>query len=99
MLNKDFDFFRLPAWQELIQNIKYEIAQAQRPSDEIILNDSELSKTLKVSKRTIANLRADKEIAFHKCGGRILYKLSDVLEYVDRNRVDADPIKAKSRIK
>jgi len=99
MFNKDFDFFRLPQWQELIRNIKYEIAQAQRPPDQIILDDPELCKTLKLSKRTIASLRADKEIAFHTCGRRILYKLSDVLEYVDKNRVEADPIKAKSRIK
>ena len=99
MLNKDFDYYRLPEWHDLIGRIKYEFTQIQRPADQIMLNDSELCKMLKLSKRTIASLRANKEIAFHTCGRRILYKLSDVLEYVDRNRVDADPIKAKSRIK
>jgi len=99
MLNKDFDFFRLPQWQELIRNIKYEISRAQRPPDQVILDDPDLCTMLKVCKRTTATLRAEKEIAFHKCGGKILYKLSDVFEYVDKNRVDADPIKAKSRIK
>lgn len=99
MLNKDFDFFRHPGWEEITRQIRYEITQAKRPANEIILDDPDVCQMLKVSKRTTATLRADKDITFHKCGGKILYKLSDVLEYVERNRVEAAPLKSKSRFK
>lgn len=98
-MNTDTEFFRHPGWEELIRNIKYEIAQAQRPADQIILDDVDLCKMLKVSKRTTATLRANSEITFYKCGGKILYKLSDILDYVNRNCVNADAAKTKSRIK
>lgn len=92
------DFFRHPGWEEITRQIKYEISQAQRPPEEIILDDVDLCKMLKVSKRTTAMLRSTQQIAFHKCG-KILYKLSDVLDYIDRNRVEPDIPQVKSRIK
>lgn len=93
------DFFRHPGWDDLMRRFEYVMAEARRPAEEIILDDVDLCDLLKVSKRTTASLRAEKLIAFSKCGGKILYKLSDVLEYINRNRVDADPVKLKSRIK
>ena len=93
------DFFRHPGWDDVMRRFGYVMAEAKRPAEERILDDVDLCELLKVSKRTTASLRAEKLIAFSKCGGKILYKLSDVLEYINRNRVDADPINAKSRIK
>jgi len=93
------EFFKHPGWEELIRQIKYQIEQAQRPADQIILDDVDLCKMLKVSKRTTATLRANGQITFYKCGGKIIYKLSDVLAYIDRNK-GGDPISnSKSRIK
>lgn len=93
------EFFRHPGWDELMRQFRYEIAEARRPAEERILDEIDLRDLLKVSKRTIATLRSEKLITFHKCGKKILYRLSDVLEYINSNRVDADPVKLKSRIK
>lgn len=98
MLNKDFDFFRHPAWEEIIRQIRHEITEAQRPAEQVILDDVDLCHMLKISKRTTATLRAELQITFHKCGGKILYKLSDVLDYINRNRVEAN-LKLKLRIR
>lgn len=98
MLNKDLDFFRHPGWEEITRQIKYEISQAQRPPDQIILDDIDLCKMLKICKRTAAMLRSTKQIAYHKCG-KNFYKLSDVLDYIDRNRVEPDIPQIKSCIK
>ncbi|CAN5455620.1 hypothetical protein BH11BAC3_BH11BAC3_07390 [soil metagenome] len=93
------EFFKLPGWEEIIGEIKYSISQAQRPASEIILDDVDLCKTLKIGKRTSATIRANRDITYHKCGGKILYKLSDVLDYINRNKVEAEILTYKTRIK
>lgn len=98
-MNTDKEFFRHPAWEELLRNIKHEISQAQRAPDQIILDDVDLCNLLKLSKRTTATLRANNEITFYKCGGKILYKLSDALAYVERHKIGAKSNSIKSRIK
>src|SRR5947207_11122779 len=90
------EFFRHPGWEEIRKQFKYEVSQAQRPANEIILDDVDLCAILKVSKRTTAKLRATNQIAYSNCG-KIQYLLSDVLEYIKRNRIEADFTKIKSR--
>jgi hypothetical protein len=92
------EFFRHPGWGEITRQIKFEIAQAQRPANEIILDDVDLCAILKVSKRTTATLRATKQISYSDCG-KIKYLLSDVLDYINRNRIEADFDVIKSRFK
>mgnify|MGYP000894114008 CR=1 FL=1 len=95
-MNSYEEFFKLPGWQEFILQVRHEIAQVHRPADQIILDDVDLCNLLKLSKRTTAELRAQRQIVFYKCGGRILYKLSDALDYIDRNRIElGSPIKSK----
>ncbi len=92
------EFFKHPGWEEITRQIKYQISEAQRPADEIILDDVDLCRMLKVSKRTTATLRSELQITFYKCGGKILYKLSDILDYINLNKVSAAS-NLKSRIK
>lgn len=97
MMNYE-DFFRHPGWEEILKQFKYEISQAQRPSNEIILDDMELCRVLNCSKRTTATLRSTGQISYHQCG-KIQYLLSDVLVYLKNNRVEAREIITKSRFK
>jgi hypothetical protein len=72
-MNSYEEFFKLPGWEEIIRQIRFEISQAQRPAEEIILDDIELCNQY--------------------------YKLSDVLEYINRFRIEANSNQFKSRIK
>lgn len=92
------DFFRHPGWEEIIKEIQYQISQSKRPPSEIILDDVDLCIMLKCSKRKTAELRANKEIAYSKTG-KVYYLLSDVLAYIERNRIEADCPTLNSRFK
>src|SRR5690348_6602567 len=72
---------------ELIRELKNEISQTQRPANEVIYDDVDLRQLLKVSRRTIAEWRANKLITFSKVQGKIFYRLSDILDFLDRNKV------------
>lgn len=91
------DFFRHPQWAEICQQIKFEISQAQRPATEIILDELELCKMLSISKRTAATLRAERIITYHKLGGKLYYRLSDVLALLEQNKVEAINYNLKNR--
>ena len=81
------EFFRLPSVQEFLRTIRAEFANAKRPAEEIILDETDFLRTLKISKRQAAKLRAEGAILYSKHGGRIYYKLSSVLEYINRYEV------------
>jgi hypothetical protein len=90
------EFFKHPGWGEICRQIKFEISQAQRPASEIILDDVELCEKLKISKRTSADMRDKKEIKFSKPRGKVLYILSDVLEYVNSHKAETnEPLKSR----
>lgn len=97
MINQE-EFFRLPEWKEILSLIKYEISEMHRPPDQIILDDTDLCKILKISKRTASTLRTTGQIVYYKCG-KTLYKLSDVLAYIERNKVQSTLNKIKTRFK
>lgn len=75
--------------EEILREIRNEILNLQRPADEILLHDEALCAYLNISKRHSANLRAQRQITYSKSGGRIYYKLSDVLDFINKNQVKA----------
>jgi hypothetical protein len=75
--------------EEIIRLIKNEILKAQRPAEEIILDDLDLQNFLKCSKRKTAELRERRAITYSKPNGKVYYRLSDVLKYLDQHRVEA----------
>lgn len=92
------DFFRHPGWEQITKEIQFHISQAQRPANEIVIDDVDLCTMLKCSKRKTAELRANREITYSKTG-KIYYLYSDVLDYINRNRIEADSPTGKSRFK
>jgi hypothetical protein len=71
--------------------LRYEIQQAQRPANEVILDDNAVMDMLKISKRKLQYFKADGILPYHKLTGspRTYYFLSDILEILNRNRVSA----------
>jgi hypothetical protein len=73
---------------EILHLIKDEILKAKRPPEEVILDDVDLQNLLRCSKRKAAELREKKMITYMK-PGKVYYKLSDVLKYLDRYKVES----------
>ncbi len=80
---------QIPELEELIKIIQYEIQQAKRPPEEVIYDDVDLRNFLKVSKRTTAYWREKGLITYSKLGGKIFYRLSDILNLVKDNEIQA----------
>lgn len=74
--------------QELLHLIKAEIINSKRPPEEIVLDDVDLQNILKCSKRKTAELREKRMITYMK-PGKVYYRLSDVLKYLERYKVEA----------
>ena len=91
------DFFRAPVWEDLIKKIKEEVLQLHRPADEVILDEVDFCSLLKISKRTAATLRAKKMVPYYKLGGKLLYKLSDILTAIEQNKIEAYTPKSRIR--
>ncbi len=78
--------------EELIKSVnelKETVASAARPAHEVIYDDVDLRNMLKVSKRTLAYWRERGLITFSKLGGKIYYRLSDVLLLLKENETPA----------
>jgi hypothetical protein len=73
---------------ELLEDIKDAIVKNQRPANEVILDDKGVMQMLNICKRSLASLRSSGTIVWSKIGGKIYYKLSDVLEMLERNRIN-----------
>ncbi len=74
---------------KLIESLKSEIEKLSSPPDQNILDDVDLQKLLKVSKRTTASYRQQSLIAYSQYGkGKVFYKLSDVLAFINKYRID-----------
>jgi hypothetical protein len=80
---------KYPGIEELVQLIRHEVQQAKRPAEEVIYDDVDLRNFLKVSKRTTAHWREKGMITYSKLGGKIYYKLSDVMLLLKQNEVSA----------
>ena len=80
---------RYPGIDELLHLIRYEVQQAKRPAEEVILDDVDLRKFLNVSKRTTAYWREKGVITYSKLGGKIYYRLSEILRLIKENEIPA----------
>ena len=80
-------FAKNPSYEELIRDFRQELFNNQRPPNEIILDEVDFCKLLKISKRHAANLRANRLISYSKSGGKIYYLLSNVLEFIEKNQI------------
>lgn len=49
--------------------------------------EQELSKTLKITKRTLIEYRMNGKLPYYKIGGKILYKEQDIIDILERNKV------------
>ena len=90
-------FHRYQELKELVRVIRHEIQQAQRPPDQIILVDQDVMQILKISKRKLEYLKSEKEIPYHKPKQRssAYYLLSDILNWLQKNRVESINNKCK----
>ena len=91
-MNKPSIFLKHPELKEFFYLIRYEIQQAQRPADEIILDDEDVMRHLKISKRKLQYLKADKIIPIHffePGSSRTYYLLSDLLQILKENRIES----------
>ena len=82
------EFFRSPSAQDFFRELRNEYLKAQRPADQVILDETDLCALLHISKRHAADLRREGKIRYSKDGGKLFYKLSWALEYIDNYRVD-----------
>ena len=75
--------------KELVHLIRHEVQKSQRPASEVILTDEDVTSMLKISKRKLQYLIADRVIPFHKIPGgpRRYFMLQDILDLLDKNRV------------
>jgi hypothetical protein len=81
--------FNHPEFPDLIERVRDEVEKAKRPSEEVIYDDVDLREFLKVSKRTTAYWREKGLITFSKLGGKIYYRLSDILLLLKKYEVPA----------
>ncbi len=78
--------------QELIgtvNDVKVALEKMGRPANETILDDVDVRDLLKVSKRTLAYWRERGIITFSKLGGKIYYRLSDILILLKQHEIPA----------
>ena len=50
------------------------------------ITEQELSKALKITKRTLIEYRMNGKLPYYKIGGKILYKEQDIIEILERNK-------------
>ncbi|MEI7474825.1 MAG: helix-turn-helix domain-containing protein [bacterium] len=81
------EFFKLPAAEEFFKKLQNELLQMQRPANEVILDDFDFCKFLKISSRHSANLRKRGKITYSKSGGKIYYRLSNILDFIIKDEI------------
>ncbi|WP_321285805.1 helix-turn-helix domain-containing protein [uncultured Sunxiuqinia sp.] len=66
----------------LRQELKADKTKNSKKLSETWLDNQEVMELLKISPRTLQNLRDSQSLAFSKVGGKIYYKASDVEDYL-----------------
>ncbi|NOT50224.1 MAG: helix-turn-helix domain-containing protein [Chitinophagaceae bacterium] len=84
-------FSRYPELKEFIRILRQEVQAIQRPPEQIVMDDNDVMKILKISKRTLQNLRSTGQIPYHcpGCGSKKFYLLSDILDWLKKSRVES----------
>ena len=70
-----------------LEAVKKVLENVNKPPDQVILDDVDLCNFLKISKRNSAYWRERGEITYSKLGGKIYYRLADILSLIKRNEV------------
>lgn len=84
-------FLKYPELKDLLQVIRQEVERATRPADQVILDDEDVMRMLKISKRKLQYLKSGLQIPFHTPtgGNRTYYLLSDILDWVKESRTES----------
>ncbi|MFT4222927.1 helix-turn-helix domain-containing protein [Dysgonomonas sp.] len=84
---KDKDFVAFLAELDELLEVIEEVVDNCKPAlgGERFLTDTEVSKLLKVSRRTLQDYRTQGKIAFIHLGGKVLYRESDIEEMLQEN--------------
>lgn len=53
------------------------------------LTEQELSRALKITKRTLIEYRMNGKLPYYKIGGKILYREQDIMEILEKNKIQA----------
>lgn len=53
------------------------------------LTEQELSQALKITKRTLIEYRMNGKLPYYKIGGKILYREQDIMEILEKNKIQA----------
>lgn len=56
----------------------------------MVVNESEAAQFLGLKRQTLANWRGVKGPKYVKVGGRIVYKISDLEDFLNRNTIDPE---------
>lgn len=91
-------FRKYPELQELFILLKTEFEKAHCLPEQTILDDVDLRKMLNVSARTTAEWRTKRLITHKKVVGKMYYKLSDVLAFLDKYTVESDTRNIKIKL-
>lgn len=51
------------------------------------ITEQELSKALKITKRTLIEYRMNGKLPYYKIGGKIYYKEQDIIEILENNKI------------
>jgi hypothetical protein len=93
-------FIKHPELREFLHILRHEVQNAQRPAEEVILDDEDVMRLLKISKRKLQYLKSGLEIPFHvpASGSRTYYLLSDILAWLKKSRTESisNQIRVKS---
>ena len=73
--------------EEVLQKHLYNNVCALETENEDILSPKEVCKLLKVSPKTLQTMRDERRIPFSQSGRKIWFLRSDVIQYVNKNRI------------
>lgn len=68
-----------------IDEIKAEVKNTSKSSDEEFIDNADFIQLMKISKRTAQSWRDEGKISFSQVGGKIYYKMSDVQALLNSN--------------
>ncbi len=84
-------FSRYSDLKEFVRILQYEVQQAQRPANEVILDDERVMRMLNICKRKLQYMKSGKELPYHTPGkgNRTYFLLSDILEWMRKGRTES----------
>lgn len=86
MRDNDRVMIFLRSIEQMMDNIENLSENYRTPlNGEFYLTDSELSKRLKIERRTLQEYRTNGKIPYYKLGGKILYAEGDIQKLLEQN--------------